>query len=248
MKLKFFSVILLSFLSFVAFSQGTGADELFTKANQAYIAGKYLEAKDYYEKLLNDCNMNNYAVNYNLGCCCYKLYQLGYARFYMEKAFLFQPQNEDLKNCMNVLLDEISKKNGYAEEDEFAIKRMLLFIPPFAVFILFCVFFALLVFFMFLFIKKSSRMCFTLSIVAFICTVFLFTFAIVQYGAINDKCAIIIKDANVYLSADNSTPISSINEGKKVRILENSEENYVMIKLSNNTNGWLEKDSLLLIH
>lgn len=247
MKLKFFSVILLFFLSFSAFSQDT-IDELFTKANHAYIAGKYLEAKDYYEKLLNDFNMNNYAVNYNLGCCCYKLYQLGYARFYMEKAFLFQPQNEDLKNSMNVLLDEISKKNGYVEEDEFAIKRMLLFISPTVVFILFCIFFALLAFFMFLFIKKSSRICFTLSITAFICTVFLFTFAIVQYGTINDKCAIVIKDTNVYLSADNSTPISSINEGKKVRILENTEENYVMIKLSNNTNGWLEKDCLLLIH
>lgn len=248
MKLKFFSVTVLFFLSFTVFSQDTNADELFAKANQAYIAGKYLEAKDYYKKLLNDFNMDNYAINYNLGCCCYKLYQLGYARFYMEKAFLFQPQNENLKNSMNVLLDEIGQKNGYAEEDEFAIKQMLLFIPPAMVFIIFCIFFALLLLFMFLFIKKSSRVCFTLSIVAFICTVFLFTFAVVQYNTINDKCAIIIEDTNVYLSADNSTPISSINEGKKVRILENSENNYVMIKLSDNTNGWLEKDSLLFIH
>lgn len=246
MKLKFFSVILL-FLSVTVFSQNISADELFTKANQAYIAGKYLEAKDYYEKLLNDFNMDNYAVNYNLGCCCYKLHQLGYARFYLEKAFLFQPQNEDLKNSMNVLLEEIGKKNGYAEEDEFAIKRMLLFIPPVTVFVIFCVFFALMIFFMFLFIKKSSRMCFTLSITTFICTVFLFTFAVVQHNTINDNCAIVVEDTNVYLSADNSTPISSINEGKKVRILENSEENYLMIKLSNNTNGWLKKESLLLI-
>lgn len=248
MKLKFFSVAILLFLSVTVFSQDMNVDELFTKANQAYIAGKYLEAKDYYKKLLNDFNMDNYAVNYNLGCCCYKLHQLGYARFYMEKAFLFQPQNDDLKNSMNVLLEEIGKKNGYTEESDFAIKRMLLFIPPIAVFAIFCIFFTLLIFFMFLFIKKSSRICFTISITAFICTVFLFTFAVVQYNAINDNCAIVIKDTNVYLSPDNSTPISSINEGKKVRILDNSDDNYLIIKLSNNTNGWLERNSLLLIH
>ena len=143
MKLKFFSVMFL-LLSFAIFSQEATVDELFTKGNQAYISGKYLEAKENYQKLLNNFNLDNYAVNYNLGCCYYKLHQLGYARFYLEKAFLFQPQNEDLKNSMNVLLDEIGKKNGYTEEDEFSIKRMLLFVSPLVVFIIFCIFFILL--------------------------------------------------------------------------------------------------------
>ena len=246
MRLRLFFITFL-FLSFSAFSQSTDINELFTKANQAYIAEKYLEAKDNYIKLLNDFNLDNYAVNYNLGCCYYKLHELGYARFYFEKAFLFQPHNEDLKNSMNVLLDEIGKKNGYIEDDELTIKRILLFIPPFVIFIIFCILFVLLIFFTFIFVKKSSRLCFTLSLITFICTVFLFIFAIVQYNTVNDNCAIVIKDTNVYLSADNSTPISGITEGKKVRVLENSEDDYLMIKLSNNTNGWLNKSDVLSI-
>ena len=246
MRLRLFFITFL-FLSFSAFSQSTDINELFTKANQAYIAEKYLEAKDNYIKLLNDFNLDNYAVNYNLGCCYYKLHELGYARFYFEKAFLFQPHNEDLKNSMNVLLDEIGKKNGYIEDDELTIKRILLFIPPFVIFLIFAVLFVLLVFFTFIFVKKSSRLCFTLSLITFICTVFLFIFAIVQYNTVNDNCAIVIKDTDVYLSADNSTPISGITEGKKVRVLENSEDDYLMIKLSNNTNGWLNKSDVLSI-
>ena len=246
MRLRLFFITFL-FLSFSAFSQSTDINELFTKANQAYIAEKYLEAKDNYIKLLNDFNLDNYAVNYNLGCCYYKLHELGYARFYFEKAFLFQPHNEDLKNSMNVLLDEIGKKNGYIEDDELTIKRILLFIPPFVIFIIFSILFVLLIFFTFIFVKKSSRLCFTLSIITFICTVFLFIFAIVQYNTVNDNCAIVIKDTDVYLSADNSTPISGITEGKKVRVLENSEDDYLMIKLSNNTNGWLNKSDILSI-
>ena len=140
-----------------------------------------------------------------------------------------------------------AKKNGYIEDDELTIKRILLFIPPFVIFLIFAVLFVLLVFFTFIFVKKSSRLCFTLSIITFICTVFLFIFAIVQYNTVNDNCAIVIKDTNVYLSADNSTPISGITEGKKVRVLENSEDNYLMIKLSNNTNGWLNKSDILSI-
>ena len=246
MRLRLFFITFL-FLSFSVFSQNTEINELFTKANQAYIAEKYLEAKDNYMKLLNDFNLDNYAVNYNLGCCYYKLHQLGYARFYLEKAFLFQPQNNDLKNSMNVLLNEIGKKNGYIEDDEFAIKRILLFIPPFAIFIIFSILFVLLISFTFLFIKKSSRLSFTLSLITFTCTIFLFIFAIIQYNTVDDNCAIVIKDTDVYLSADNSTPISGITEGKKVRILEKSEDNYLMIKLSNNTNGWLNKNDVLSI-
>ena len=219
MRLRLFFITFL-FLSFSAFSQSTDINELFTKANQAYIAEKYLEAKDNYIKLLNDFNLDNYAVNYNLGCCYYKLHELGYARFYFEKAFLFQPHNEDLKNSMNVLLDEIGKKNGYIEDDELTIKRILLFIPPFVIFIIFSILFVLLIFFTFIFVKKSSRLCFTLSLITFICTVFLFIFAIVQYNTVNDNCAIVIKDTDVYLSADNSTPISGITEGKLEKICE----------------------------
>ena len=148
---------------------------------------------------------------------------------------------------MNVLLDEIGKKNGYIEDDELTIKRILLFIPPFVIFLIFAVLFVLLIFFTFIFVKKSSRLCFTLSLITFICTVFLFIFAIVQYNTVNDNCAIVIKDTDVYLSADNSTPISGITEGKKVRVLENSEDDYLMIKLSNNTNGWLNKSDVLSI-
>ena len=51
MKLKFFSVMFL-LLSFAIFSQEATVDELFTKGNQAYISGKYLEAKENYQKLL----------------------------------------------------------------------------------------------------------------------------------------------------------------------------------------------------
>ncbi len=240
MKFRFFPVIFL-FSLFSIFSQDLNSNDLFTKANQAYIAGKYLEAKDFYSKLLNDFKQDNYTVNYNLGCCYYKLHELGYARFYFEKAFLFQPQNEDLKNSMNFLLEEIGKKNDSTEEDEFAIKRVLLFVSPPVIFTVFCLFFVILVFSLFTFFRKSSRKSFTLAIISFICSFFLFTFAIVQYNTVNDNSGIVIKDADVYLSPDTSTPISSVSEGKKVHILEKSEDDYFMIKLSNNTNGWLSK-------
>ena len=78
------------------FLLNAGNDDLFKKANELYTSGKYQEAINNYESILNE-GAHSFELYYNLGCAYYKLNEVGPAIYYYEKAKQISPLDKDLK-------------------------------------------------------------------------------------------------------------------------------------------------------
>lgn len=71
-----------------------GNDSLFTKANGAYSAGKFKEARDLYESIIAG-GFESSELYLNLGNTCFRLKEYGWARLYYEKSRHLDPFNQD---------------------------------------------------------------------------------------------------------------------------------------------------------
>lgn len=240
---RLFSILIL--FSFFSVFPEENDQTLFLNGNKAYTDKDYKTAIFYYNQLLSH-GFDNYSVNYNLGCAHYKLNQLGYARYYFEKAFIHSPFNKDLKEKISLVTEKIYGNEG--EEDNLFIKRILLIINPYLSITLFLLLFSICFVCFFLLIRKYNRKIFIFSTISFILSLFLFIFALTQNSVINDNSAIIIKNSDIYLAPYSTTVISTIAEGKKVSIIKQENREYYMIKLSDSTNGWLKQENLMPIH
>lgn len=85
-------------------------DQYFTQGNQAYADGKYEEAIEYYDKILEK-NIVSGEVYFNLGNCYYKLDQIGQSILYYEKAKKYLSGDEALEQNLKIAqlktIDEI---------------------------------------------------------------------------------------------------------------------------------------------
>ncbi|RMG65396.1 MAG: tetratricopeptide repeat protein [Calditrichaeota bacterium] len=68
---------------------------LFRQGNEAYRAGRYEQAAQFYQQILA-AGLESPAIYYNLGNCYYKLNQLGQAILYYRKAQRLNPSDRDI--------------------------------------------------------------------------------------------------------------------------------------------------------
>lgn len=83
--------------------------EVFARANRLYETGKYKEAADEYEKLL-ERGYRGGNLFYNLGNACLKLDRKGKAILYYEKALRFLPRDQDVKSNLDYALSLVEDK------------------------------------------------------------------------------------------------------------------------------------------
>ena len=80
--------------SMIGFSQN---DSVFSEANTLYNNGKYAEAIDKYESIL-DSDQHSAELYFNLGNANYKLNNIAPSIYYYEKALLLEPNDKDIQN------------------------------------------------------------------------------------------------------------------------------------------------------
>ena len=197
-------------------------------------------------KILLDKGYKNFEINYNIGCCYFKLNEYGFSRFYFEKALLYKPFDRDLYQNLLTLYNKILK-NPEIGIQEIMTKRVIFFIPLFILIIMFIItfivmFLMILIIFNFANIRKLIGI--LLSIFIFFNLIIIFIFFL-QYSEFNKKYFVSTTTTNVYLTPNNDTTILfSIMEGTKGSIKEEF-GNFIKVYLSDDTSGWIKKSDVV---
>ena len=229
-----------------SYSQNSNFDE----ANMLYNEGRYIDAIDVYNKIL-DSGLHSSDLYFNIGNSYYKINDTPNSIFYYEKALLLEPDNESVKNnlayAQNMLIDKIETlpKNQIT-----TLFDSILSIFSYEYWQFFTIFFQLLLvsFFILFFISKTSsrkRKFFTYSIIS------LFIFIITLIMSINSKSnyfnsdPAILYDKEVSFRSEpnlRSEEIFKLHEGLKINVKETIND-WTLIRLSNGSEGWVPTSS-----
>jgi len=243
MRIPFVSILI--FFGFACLSgEERAVQQLFSAGNELYEQGKYAEAIDMYEKIVEK-RISNGALFYNLANSHFREGNIGYSILYYEKARRLLPRDRELcenyQFVKNLLKDRIQgKKESFlvliitALLSKFTSKEIVSFVS---------VFFSITLLVSILFFKyKHSNFLKNFTTSLFILFVF---FVFLMYLKIRDstvKTGVIIAQVADIMSAPSqeSTLEFSIHEGTEFIIIESLKE-WVKIKLLDGKTGWTEE-------
>lgn len=244
-------ILLLCCFSLIGFSQN---DEIFSEANALYNNGKFAEAIDKYESIL-DSEQHSAELYFNLGNANYKLNNIAPSIYYYEKALLLAPNDKDIQNnlafAQNMTIDAIANVpnvgfsrlvnnivNTFSTDTwaKIAVGGVMLFV---------------LLFLMYHFSYSSSK-----KRIAFIVSVFSLFIACFSVAMAFQKAGLDKKDNPAIVFAQESrvktdpNPTSEevfrLHEGTKVQVVETYED-WKKIKLSDNATGWIPNKDIKLL-
>jgi tetratricopeptide (TPR) repeat protein len=218
----------------------------FTKANDLYTKKDINSSLNKYLKIFEK-GYDNFELNYNIGCCYFKLGEYGKSRFYFERALNFKPFDPDLFHNL-IVLYRIIQKNPFYAEQVIMNKRIIYFIPIYiTIIILISLTIITLVFLLFVYIRKNNKKQFLIFFtVSLIITSFILIIFFIQYFDFNSNIFIIkSKNANVYLTPNElETVLTPVTEGTKGKILEEI-NGFIRVKLNDGLSGWIKKDNII---
>lgn len=230
-------------------------DSIFKQGNELYNKGKFLEAINTFESIL-DNNMHSAELYFNLANSYYKLNQIASSIYYYEKALQLSPKDMDIINnlgfAQNMTIDSIETlpeigfskfMNSTANKFSFDIWAKVS-----VVFVLF--FMMLFLSYYFSYSTAKKRMAFIGSFLLLGCALMTLLFAFHKYAIDkNDNPAIVFAQESDVKVDPNLRSESSfqLHEGTKVQVLERYNDTWIKIKIANGKNGWiLTKDIKLL--
>lgn len=218
----------------------------FTKANNLYSKKDITNALNIYLDIFNE-GYDNFEVNYNIGCCYFKLEEYGKSRFYFERSLNYKPFDADLFQNLLVLY-RIILKDPYAGEQIIMNKRIIYFVPIYiTIIILILLTLLTIIFLLIVYIKTDKKKIFLIFFtISFIFTTFFFITFIVQYYDFNSRIFVIkSKIADVYLAPNESdTVLTPLTEGTKGKIKEKIND-YIRVKLNDGLSGWIKKENII---
>lgn len=242
----------------MAFLTGFGGytqnEALFEKANTLYNEGKYAEAIDNYQTIL-ESGKHSADLYYNMANAHYKLNNIAPSIYYYEKALLLNPNDSEIKNnvafARNMTIDAIDvvPDAGFSKLlndvsntlafDAWAITSII-FVFGFVV--LFLVYY-------FAYSTLSKRLSFIFSIVSLAFVFVSLLFAFHKYNLVKkDNPAIIFAQESKIRSNPNNRSEESfrLHEGTKVQVLETYND-WKKIELSDGKVGWVIADDIKLL-
>lgn len=238
--------IIISYLTLNIYSS-EDVNKLFNSALQHYNNKQYEKALDYFLKIKNDNNIDNFELNFNVGSCYFKLERYGESRFYFERGLLFNPFDKDLYFNLKVLYN-ILLKNPKSGEQEIMNQRIIFFLPKILLFSLFVALLLIIVIFLILFIliERFRKTVLVLLIGFFIFLIITTSLIFIQSYEYNKKIFVVTdKSANVYLNpTDDNSLIMSISVGSKGRII-NDIGDFIKINTPDGSSGWIRKDKVI---
>jgi tetratricopeptide (TPR) repeat protein len=240
--------IYIALFSTVIFAQN---QSLFEQGNQLYNDGKYAEAIEKYQAILNT-NNHSEALYFNLANSHYKLNHIAPSIYYYEKALQLAPDDQDIKNNLafakNMTIDAIdvlpeagfsklSKKvtdiMSFDNWAKVAVGSVLMFV---IIFLLYYVTYS----------TGKKRLAFITSNLFLFLAIFSVVIAFHKYNlSKKDQPAIVFAQETVIKSEPNkrSQELFRLHEGTKVQILDTVNQ-WKEIKLADGKIGWIENEDI----
>ncbi|MFD2517244.1 SH3 domain-containing protein [Salinimicrobium flavum] len=225
--------------------------ELFENANSAYADGRYEEAIEAYDQILQN-GETSVAVHYNLGNAHYKLNHIAPSIYHYEKALLLKPKDEDVKNNLtfakNMALDAIEEpaEEGFSGFFNSATSALSpsgwgwLAIIGMMVFVSF--------FLAYYFSRRSlfKRIFFIAGMFFLLFSVFSAGIGLIKQSAVESSTYAIVFSEEVEVKGEpnsRSSEVFVLHEGAKVKITEDYQD-WFEIELPNGSQGWLLREDV----
>ncbi|PNQ75452.1 ion channel protein [Hanstruepera neustonica] len=228
---------------------------LFEEGNELYNDGKYQEAIEKYEAIL-DSDVHSAELYFNLGNAHYKLNHIAPSIYYYEKALLLSPTDKEIQNNLNfaenMTLDDIdvvpevgiskviNKVSNGLSFDMWAYISVILVIN------------FVLLFINYLMSKnsQSKRMSFTFSLVCLFLAFAALTSAFNKYNLdkSNNPAIVFAQESRVKNEPNlRSEEAFRLHEGTKVQVLD-TVDSWKKIKLSDGKTGWIPSQDIKLLN
>jgi len=246
---------LIFIFSFCFWSFSAQNMDLFEKGNTLYNEGKYADAIDQYQKLL-DNGEHSAEVYFNLANAHYKMNHIAPSIYYYEKALQLKPNDKEIRNnanfARNMTIDAIDTvpEVGFARLFNNIINLMSY--NAWAVMAISFVFTFVILFLLYRFasISNQKRVAFVVSGVSLALAFFsLFMAFQKQRLEINDRPAIVFVQESRVKAEPNlrSEEAFRLHEGTKVQVVDTL-KNWKKIKLSDGTLGWIQSEDIRLLN
>ncbi|WP_405294826.1 tetratricopeptide repeat protein [Algibacter sp. Ld11] len=243
---------LLYILSFLfCFGLFAQSDALFKQGNALYNEGKYAEAIQKYDAILNT-KKHSADLYFNLANAHYKLNNIAPSIFYYEKALQLSPNDKDIKNNLafarNMTVDAIGivPEVGFSKLFKNVTHSMSFDAWAKTAVILVFLFVILFLVYYFAYSTIRKRLTFIGSIVSLVLLCISLAFAFQKYALDKkDKPAIVFAQETQVKSEPNLRSEESfrLHEGTKVQVVD-SVNNWRKVKLSDGKTGWLASDDI----
>jgi tetratricopeptide (TPR) repeat protein len=243
--------LLVCCFSLLVFSQNEAA---FEQANALYNAGKYTEAIDTYESILNS-DVHSTELYFNLGNANYKLNNIAPSIYYYEKALLLSPDDKDIENNLgfakNMTIDAIDKvpKVGFSRLINNLVNTFSTDIWAKIAVVGVILFVLLFLMYHFSYTTYRKRIAFVTSVISLFVACFSVAMAFQKEDLVKkDNPAIVFVQESRGKSEANQTSeeVFRLHEGTKVQVLE-SYEDWKKIQLSDNSIGWIPSEDIKLL-
>ncbi len=227
----------------------------FEEGNTLYSDGKYNEAIEKYEEVLNS-GLHSAEVYFNLGNAHYKLNRIAPSIYYYEKALLLSPKDKEIQNNLsfahNMTIDSIDvvPEIGISRFLRTAI-NMFSFDTWAFLSVGFMIFFVL-IFMTYYFTSSTNKKRFTFvtSIMSAFLTVLFLSFAFQKQAMDNkDNPAIVFSQESLVRTDPNLSGEEAfrLHEGTKVRVLDTI-NNWSEILLTDGKTGWIVSDDIRMLN
>lgn len=233
------------------------AQERFDSGNLAYQRGRYKAALGHYHKL-EEWNVEHPALYFNISNAYYQLGQYGYALLYIEKALKIRPAAEDYLANRRLILAKINAKNAklkrrfrqvYGQDHGFVASLIRgvptrLVVPLFlSVYVLFFVLISLAV------AKPSPRKRWALRGAIAITLLATLVLGAVWGGqrylrSSRHYGVIVSASADVYPNSLSRDRTYELYEGAKVQIVDTGHPKRIKVRLSEDSEGWVDRSHL----
>jgi len=251
-KLVFFTAIILISCWNSSLAQaitGNSPVALFYQANIYYQEGKYDEAIEDYQKII-DQGQESGNLYYNLGNSYFKKGELGLAVLSYERARSFIPNDSDLKSNYDYTLQRLNLEpqlfGSWFERmvdglfQIVSINSMTIFMSV--------IYIILIVFFILNLLFSGLRRVFRWFIYVLVALLICSGLALNRQISYTHKMAVVIsKEIDVkFEPLENATTYFKLNQGNKVLVVEKV-KNWLKIKRFDNKLGWVSQDALRLV-
>ncbi|WP_299526162.1 tetratricopeptide repeat protein [Winogradskyella sp.] len=238
-------------LGLFGFSQN---NQRFDEANTLYNEGKYQEAIEKYESII-ESGEHSAELYFNLGNANYKLNNIAPSIYYYEKALILNPNDEDINNnlayAQNMTIDAIDKvpQVGFARIINNVVTTFD--VDAWAKMAIVGVLIFVLLFLMYHFSYATSRkrIAFVISVLSlfFACFSVAMAFQKESLDYNNNPAIVFVQESRVKSEANKlSEEVFRLHEGTKVQVLE-SYKDWKKIQLSDNSTGWIPSEDIKII-